>query len=216
MFIVCEHVYYNNGEPSTVNIRCASTSSGVPLLLVLPCSAKDSGWLVIQQRLNSSLDFLQLRSVYRNTYGSPEGNFWYGLSRLRDILSDNVVRLKIYLESFDEKENVAVLYYDGFGVGKVTTGYKLKLGRYYGPASINDCLSVHESEVFRALDYRHISTYKIGWWNSERSSTCSNLNGIYRDDGVVPVVDHKETIYWNSFKENYKPLKRTQMSILLL
>ena len=210
----CEHIYYNDRQPSTVNIRNLVTSGGDKALIVLPCSPKEVGWVLIQQRVDSSVDFSKSFDEFSHSFGTPDGNYWAGLSYINNLIGDGA-RLQIYLESFDATDNVAVIYYDEFRLTDITSKFKLKLGPSQSPLS--SCLvTKHKGREFRGTS---VLEYKRGWWNqaSDDMAPCCNLNGIYREDGIIPHgEDYRNTIFWNSFKDGFRPLKRVQMSLLPL
>ena len=189
-------------------------SNGDKTLVVLPCSPKEVGWELIQQRVDSSLDFSKSYPSFKQSFGTPDGNYWAGLSYINHFVGDGA-RLQIYLESFDATDNVAVIYYDEFSLLNETSRFKLKLGSSDSPMS--SCLMTeHKDREFRGLQFIE---YKRGWWNQadDHKLPCCNLNGIYREDGVIlSAEDNMKTIFWNSFKKDYKPLKRVHMSVLPL
>ena len=189
-------------------------SNGDKTLVVLPCSPKEVGWELIQQRVDSSLDFSRSFQEFKQSFGTPDKNYWAGLSYISNFVGDGA-RLQIYLESFDATDNVAVIYYDEFRLTNTNSKFKLKLGSSHSPMS--SCLMTeHKDKDFRGAP---VVEYKRGWWNQLYGSVlpCCNLNGIYREEGVIPSdEDNMKTIFWNTFKEDFKPLKRVHMSVLPL
>ena len=211
----CEHIYYNKRQPSSVNIRTSVTSSGAETLVVLPCSSEEYGWILIQQRVDASVSFEKKYNQFMKPFGTPDGNYWAGLSNINH-LSGTGVRLQIYLESFDTSDNVAVVYLDRFNLTNTDSRFRLILGSSSSPTSLGECLMTHQNNMFRTLN---VVANQKGWWNSALDSDvpCCNLNGIYRENGVVPTGEnHTNTIYWNSFRKNFEPLKKVKMSILPL
>lgn len=93
--------------------------------------------------------------------------------------------------------------------------YRLDTNGYSGPDGLSDCLKKHNGLAFKVI-FSDAYKQQSFWWSTFGGTDyCSNLNGVYRDEGVIDSSAPMYNIYWNSFKGDYKPLKRVRMSILL-
>ena len=60
--------------------------------------SSDGGkWIVIQRRINDSVDFYLNWTDYVNGFGDLEGEFWYGLENIHCLTTRENVELRIEL-----------------------------------------------------------------------------------------------------------------------
>ena len=71
------------------------------------------GWTVVQKRLDGSVDFNHNWSVYKTSFGNPDGEFWLGLEKI-NRLTKFPSKLRVDLEDFDGRTFYAE--YDMFAV----------------------------------------------------------------------------------------------------
>ncbi|XP_053692586.1 angiopoietin-related protein 6-like [Sabethes cyaneus] len=197
------------------------------------------GWLVIQNRYQSSVSFYRGWKEYEAGFGDLRGEFWLGLKKIHEITNAKAHELLIILEDFDGK--VVTAQYDRFLVGGPGTKYVLRsLGTYTGTAG--DSLRYHAGMKFSTFDndssgkdndkYNHNCAVptKGGWWyknSDDNDRNCaefwngcwhricaqSNLNGLYLM-GHKPERQCIDKVCWIDSRRgmNYG-LKRSRMMI---
>ncbi|KAK1343135.1 hypothetical protein QTO34_015909 [Cnephaeus nilssonii] len=155
------------------------------------------GWLLIQQRMDGSLNFNRTWQDYKRGFGSVndkgEGEFWLGNEYLHLLTLRGSV-LRVELE--DWTGNLAYAEYH-LRVGSEAEGYALQVSSYKGTAG--DALiegSVEEGTEYTSHNGMQFSTfdrdadqweencaevYGGGWWYN--NCQAANLNGIYYPGG---------------------------------
>lgn len=107
------------------------------------------GWLVIQRRLNGSLNFYRNWQEYRDGFGDLNGEFFIGLEKLRAITALEPSELYITLEDFEGQTRYAK--FEEFAIGREEDGYAMiALGAYKGNAG--DSLRSHYKMKFSTYD----------------------------------------------------------------
>lgn len=127
-----------------MNVTVPSVTGSTPLLSI-------NQWIVIQQRVDDSIDFVQDWSSYRAGFGnntmittsmissqssispSSAGNFWLGLEKMHQLTSTSIYRLRIELQSLDADKWFSAEY-ETFVVDPESLGYAIHLGTYVGDA----------------------------------------------------------------------------------
>ena len=136
------------------------------------------GWLVIQRRINGSVDFYRNWTDYVHGFGDLEGEFWYGLENIHCLTTREDVELRI--EVGNEITPSIVWTYQLFRVGGAATDYVLTIGEGQGTGS-PDNMAYHNGRPFSTRDHDNDSwgrncaaVYGGAWWYH----TCyhSNLN----------------------------------------
>lgn len=111
----------------------------------------DNEWVVIQRRINGSVNFYRKWSDYKRGFGDMDGEFWIGLDKLYALTNTNgPVELHIQMQNFNGISKYA--RYDGFQIGSESNKYRLdNLGFYSGDAG--NSLGNHIYEYFSTYDY---------------------------------------------------------------
>ena len=91
------------------------------------------GWLVIQRRINGSVDFYRNWTNYVSGFGDLEGEFWYGLENIHCLTTREDMELRI--EVGNETTPSIVWTYQLFRVGGAETNYVLTIGEGQGTGS---------------------------------------------------------------------------------
>ncbi|VTJ82916.1 Hypothetical predicted protein [Marmota monax] len=155
------------------------------------------GWLLIQQRMDGSLNFNRTWQDYKRGFGSlndkGEGEFWLGNDYLH-LLTQGGSILRVELEDWDGKGAYAEYH---LRVGSEEEGYALEVSSYRGTAG--DALiegSVEEGTEYTSHNAMQFSTfdrdadqweencaevYGGGWWYN--NCQAANLNGIFYPGG---------------------------------
>ncbi|KAM7168637.1 fibrinogen alpha chain [Macrochelys suwanniensis] len=190
------------------------------------------GWLLIQQRLDGSVNFNRTWQDYKKGFGSMDdkgkGEFWLGNENIHLLTQKDTV---LRVELADWAGNEAYAEYN-IHVGSESEGYVLSVSAYEGTAG--DALiigSVEEGSEYTAHDNMKFSTfdrdsdqweencaevYGGGWWYNNCQAT--NLNGIYYQGGQydprnnVP-YEIENGVVWIPFRASDYSLKVVRMKI---
>lgn len=190
------------------------------------------GWLLIQQRLDGSVNFNRTWQDYKKGFGSMDGKgkgeFWLGNENIHLLTQKDTV-LRVELEDWDGNEAYAEY---NIHVGSESDGYVLSVSAYEGTAG--DALiigSVEEGIEYTAHANMKFSTfdrdsdqweencaevYGGGWWYN--NCQAANLNGIYYQGGQydprnnVP-YEIENGVVWIPFRASDYSLKVVRMKI---
>ncbi|KAM8713067.1 hypothetical protein ACLKA7_013392 [Drosophila subpalustris] len=174
------------------------------------------GWLVIQRRLNGSVNFYRNWNEYKLGFGDLNGEFFIGLEKLRAITAVEPFELYIALEDFDGEKRHAK--FDEFAIGSEEDDYALNvLGGYSGNAG--DSLRSHRKMKFSTYDRdndhefaRNCAFLHVGaWWYNQ--CVDSNLNGQYIDGGKYEEKLFARGMCWRAWRGHNYGYKFTQMMI---
>nr|XP_058922062.1 fibrinogen alpha chain [Kogia breviceps] len=190
------------------------------------------GWLLIQQRMDGSLNFNRTWQDYKKGFGSlndkGEGEFWLGNEYLH-LLTLRGSILRVELEDWAGKEAYAEYHWR---VGSEAEGYALQVSSYEGTAG--DALiegSVEEGTEYTSHAGMRFSTfdrdadkwedncaevYGGGWWYN--NCQAANLNGIYYPGGSYDPRDNspyeiENGVVWVPFKGADYSLRAVRMKI---
>ena len=144
--------------------RCDMTSDG-------------GKWMVIQRRINGSVDFYLDWTDYVNGFGDLEGEFWYGLEKTHCLASREDVELRIELGNGTVPS--IVWTYQLFKVGGADTNYRLTIGQGTGVGGTYDSMTTHNGHAFSTRDRDHdtwndncAQVFGGAWWYG----ACHNAN----------------------------------------
>ncbi|XP_004606303.2 fibrinogen alpha chain [Sorex araneus] len=190
------------------------------------------GWLLIQQRMDGSLNFNRTWQDYKRGFGSlndqGEGNFWLGNDYLH-LLTRKGSTLRVELEDWAGRGAYAEYR---FRVGSEAEGYALHVSGYRGTAG--DALQegwAEEGPEFTAHAGMRFSTfdsdadrwdencaevYGGGWWYN--SCQAANLNGVYYPGGAYDPRDNspyevENGVVWAPFRGADYSLRAVRMKI---
>uniref|UniRef100_A0A8C0G3G3 Fibrinogen C-terminal domain-containing protein n=1 Tax=Chelonoidis abingdonii TaxID=106734 RepID=A0A8C0G3G3_CHEAB len=180
------------------------------------------GWLLIQQRLDGSVNFNRTWQDYKKGFGSVDdkgkGEFWLGNENIHLLTQKDTV-LRVELE--DWAGNDAYAEYN-IHVGSESEGYVLSVSAYEGTAG--DALIIaHDNMKFSTFDRDSdqweencAEVYGGGWWYN--NCQAANLNGIYYRGGQydprnnVP-YEIENGVVWIPFRASDYSLKVVRMKI---
>ncbi|KAM4834143.1 fibrinogen alpha chain [Thomomys bottae] len=220
----------------------SGTQSGI-FHIKLPGSSKNfsvycdqetgvGGWLLIQQRMDGSLNFNRTWQDYKRGFGSPndkgQGEFWLGNDFLHALTRGGAV-LRVELEDWAGEQAYAEYH---FRVGSEAESYALQVSSYRGTAG--DALAEGSKEDGAEFTSHHgmpFSTfdrdadrweescaedYGGGWWYN--SCQAANLNGIYYPGGTYDPRDNspyevENGVVWIPFRGADYSLKAVRMKI---
>ncbi|CAH3018812.1 unnamed protein product [Porites evermanni] len=201
---------YKSGERANGVYTIDPDGSG-PFDVFCDQTTAGGGWIVLQKRLDGSVDFYRGWTDYKVGFGNLNGELWLGLDKI-NRLTKTGNRLRVDLE--DTTGKAVYAEYDMFAVTSERTKYKLSLGTYSGTAG--DSLSAHRGLPFTTKDQdndRHKTvncavSHKGGWWYGSCHS--SNLNGLYLHGQHS---SHADGVNWFAWKGYKYSAKRAEMKI---
>ncbi|KAL9708176.1 hypothetical protein quinque_011694 [Culex quinquefasciatus] len=102
------------------------------------------GWIVVQQRVDSSISFKRGWNDYRNGFGNPTTNFWIGLENLHQLTSMD--RYELFIELQFSNGSLGNAQYSEFRVGSEKERYGLViLGSFSG--TVYDAMRAHKGPI---------------------------------------------------------------------
>ena len=162
-------------------------------------------WLVIQRRINGSVNFNRNWTEYVSGFGDLEGEFWYGLEKIHCLTAREDVELRI--EIGNGTEPFVVWTYQLFKVGGAETNYQLTIGQFKGVGSTYDPMAYHNGRPFSTPDRDNANcarNIRAAWWY--HGCFRSNFNGRYD----APVQTNRLSWYNGS---RYFYITKVQMKI---
>ena len=186
---------------------CNNPASFVTNHLFARCDMETDGgkWLVIQRRINGSVNFYRNWTDYVKGFGSLEGEFWYGLDKIHCLTTRDDMELRIELGNGTEPTEVWT--YQLFRVGGADTNYTLTIGQARGVGGTHDSMADHNGRPFSTRDRDNDAwvehscalVYGGAWWYNR--CLTANLNGKHEyhtpEDGGN--VEYRATrLCWNN------------------
>ncbi|XP_048750413.1 microfibril-associated glycoprotein 4-like [Ostrea edulis] len=185
---------------STVPVRCDMDIDG-------------GGWIVIQRRLDGSVNFYRGWSDYKNGFGSPSGEYWLGLENLHTLTSEEGYMLRIDME-YNDQSYYAL--YSGFTIASESDNYRMGFSTFL-KGNTGDSLGWHNGQPFTTYDQDHddnvfsygnpncaIAFYGAWWYAGCHSS---NLNGHFGN------TTYGKGINWSSITGFHSSLSKVEMKI---
>ncbi|XP_035281990.1 fibrinogen alpha chain [Anguilla anguilla] len=190
-----------------------------------------AGWVLVQQRMDGSVNFNRTWKDYRDGFGSVDqrgrGEFWLGNKYLH-LLTQAESMLRVELEDWEGQEFYAEYL---VRIGTEAEGYPIHVSGYQGNAG--DALVSGQPDLGAFLSHANMkfSTYDRdndkweencaemyggGWWyNNCRSA---NLNGIYfkggqYDPGSNVPYEIENGVVWLPLKPADYSLKTVRMKV---
>ena len=168
-----------NKHSTITNVYCDTVTAG-------------GGWLVVQRRIDGSVDFNRYWSEYEEGFGNlPDndkdrtGEFWIGLHSLHCLTSQGHWELRI--DYMFPNKTKGYLSYRNFRVGPASDGYRLSISGFSGNATDPVSTRVINGMKFTTRDrdndnwYRNCAVHHGGgnpggWWYS----SCSHINANHQ------------------------------------
>lgn len=88
------------------------------------------GWTVFQRRMDGSVNFYRGWKVYKDGFGSLNGEFWLGLDKINRLSDSGQNILRVDLEDFENQTYYAE--YNTFAVSDEKAKYELTVEDYSG------------------------------------------------------------------------------------
>ena len=161
--------------------------------------------MVIQRRVDATVDFYRTFDEYKDCFGDLHGNFWMGLDIIYQLAAPGMgATLRVDLVHMDAGSKYAK--YNVFKIFDESTGYKLEVSGYSGTAS--DSLNYNSGYQFSAKDTSSCAVQRKGaWWY--HGCTWANLNGIYPMDSTR----HIDRMGWYYMTNSWGRITFSEMKI---
>uniref|UniRef100_A0A8C5WML3 Fibrinogen C-terminal domain-containing protein n=1 Tax=Leptobrachium leishanense TaxID=445787 RepID=A0A8C5WML3_9ANUR len=187
-----------------------------PLMVLCDMHTDGGGWIVIQRRVDNSVDFYNDWETYKRGFGNQMSNFWLGNENIHRITSTGKYQLRVDLEDFENVKASAA--YDDFRLEGEKAKYTLRVGSFTG-GNAGDSLKQHNGKPFSTKDRDNddddnkspCAVSFIGaWWFA--SCYHSHLNGEYLI-GKHNLEPRGRGVKWNGFRTSPYSLKLSEMKI---
>ncbi|CAF1107350.1 unnamed protein product [Adineta steineri] len=181
----------------------------------------NTGWTVIQQRINGTIDFYRGWDDYKNGFGDLRSEFWLGNEKIHQLTNQGQYLLHIDLKPWDGSLRTAE--YGKFSLDNENQNYKLQISQYQPLTSTaGDSLSSPWDNAngapFSTFDRDHDNlfydncalTYHGAWWFT--SCFQSHLNGAYVRSPLALQNTARNGLHWNTYAL-YHSMKETTIRI---
>ena len=194
--------------------------TSVPVKHYARCDMTSDGgkWMVIQRRINGSVDFYLNWTDYVYGFGDLDGEFWYGLENIYCLTTREDVELRIELGNGTVPS--IVWTYQLFKVGRADTNYRLTIGQGTGVGGTFDAMAAQNGAPFSTRDSDHdtysdncAKVYGGAWWYTACFS--SNLNGkyvVHTPESNIGVTPGANRLSWSDGSA-YQHYTKVQMKI---
>lgn len=186
---------YPGGVKGGVDVYCDMESDG-------------GGWLVLQRRLDGSVDFSQDWDTYLIGFGDLQGEFWLGNELLHVITNQGWYELRVDMSDFDGNSKYAK--YKVFRIGDGASGYQLVLNGYSGDAG--NSMQPHNNMKFSTHDVDNdnakgacATSFKGGFWYN--NCHFANPNGQYLKGEHEAVAIGVNWFHWRGYKYSLKTIE---------
>ena len=104
---------------------------------------------VFQKRFDGSVDFYLNYKPYQDGFGTPDGEHWLGLDKIRRLSELNGMMLRIDLCG---NSGCSFARYETFSIGSSTDGYRLAVSDFDSSSTLVQRLLYHNGMKFSAQD----------------------------------------------------------------
>lgn len=205
-------------SPAIFRIKPRSSSESFDVQCIFE---NNTGWTVIQRRINGSIDFYRNWQDYKHGFGDLRTEFWLGNDKIHQLTNQGRYVLRIDLKPWDSSARTTE--YGQFSLDNENENYKLHISDYRSSQSTaGDSLSSPWDNAngapFSTFDRDHDNlfydncalTYHGAWWFT--SCFQSHLNGAYVRSPLALQNTARNGLHWNTFAL-YHSLKETTMRI---
>ena len=175
------------------------------------------GWIVIQKRIDGSVDFNRNWKSYKEGFGDANGEYWIGNEFIHQFTNNGSTEMIAEAKAFND-ERIAVKF-KNFRVSDEKSNYRLDYDACVEMTSHDGCsdwMSRSKGMMFSTIDEDNdikpntmthcASLYSSGWWFGNCFHV--NFNGIYSS---VEKTDGWEYIHCEEFRSGFNSLKETRM-----
>ncbi|CAF3387009.1 unnamed protein product [Rotaria socialis] len=168
----------------------------------------NTGWTVIQRRMNGTIDFYRGWDDYKNGFGDLRTEFWLGNEKIHQLTNQGQYILHVDITPWDSSMRTAE--YEKFALDNENENYKLQISQYQSAISTaGDSLSSPWDNAngasFSTFDRDHDNlfydncalTYHGAWWFT--SCFQSHLNGAYVRSPLALQNTARNGLHWNTY-----------------
>ncbi|CAF0818169.1 unnamed protein product [Adineta steineri] len=168
----------------------------------------NTGWTIIQRRMNGTVDFYRGWNDYKNGFGDLETEFWLGNEKIHQLTKQDKYILRIDLKPWDASIHIA--QYGEFAIDNEQENYKLKISQFHSNISTaGDSLSSlwdnANGASFSTYDHDYDNLfydncaliYHGAWWFTNCFQ--SHLNGIYVRSPLALQNTARNGLHWNTY-----------------
>ncbi|XP_078268990.1 fibrinogen alpha chain-like [Rhinoraja longicauda] len=228
----CNDIMQKHAEGGEDGLFKITPVGSVDVITVYCDQTTDAGgWMLVQQRMDGSVNFNQSWDAYKRGFGSLDdegrGNIWLGNDALH-LFTARETSLRIELEDWSGNRTYAEYIVN---VGSVAVNYTLSVTGYTGNAGdalitglvMERVYTSHANMKFSTFDRDNdnweencAQFYGGGWWYN--NCQAANLNGIYYQGGPYDPRDNvpyeiENGVIWDPFKGMDYSLKVVKMKI---
>lgn len=145
----------------------------------------NGGWILVQERVNSTFNFYRNWVSYENGFGKPGVGYWLGNLYMHSLTFKRKYVLRFELPgNYDQPTATLVSKYDDFRVLGPFTGYILRVGEYLG--GLGDILFVVNNSAFSTWDRDNdkadesCATKQRGAWWYKKDCYIHDMNSMLR------------------------------------
>ncbi|KAK2817701.1 hypothetical protein Q7C36_021634 [Tachysurus vachellii] len=188
----CEDVYRNGGESSEMYF-IRPEASQTPYKVYCDQTSQNGGWLLIQNRLDGSVDFGRRWDDYKRGFGNvafdvgkgyceTPGEYWLGNDRISQITKVGPTEVLIEMQDWAGAKTYA--QYQQFTVQGEASNYILAVDKYSGTAGntfntgatelfgVNRTMTIHNGMMFSTYDRDNDR-----WVPGDPSKQCAKEDG---------------------------------------
>ena len=183
-------------------------------------TTEGGGWIVMQKRIDGSVDFYRDWNAYKNGFGDIYGEYWLGNDFVHKYTNSHSTEMLSEATAFDGVR--AAIMLKGFTLGdEALSQYTLNFDNCIVLTNGTDNKVCYDWEVSNTVKF---STYDMdndnsqnncvnkynggAWWH--KSCFYVNFNGRYSS---VREVNLAKNIHWTDFRGYLESLKATKMMI---
>ena len=173
----CSDFQARNSTRNVVNITVQSFQSS---MIIQVNAVTVGGWIVMQQRVNSSLNFNRTSKEYRDGFGDPASNFWIGNEALYRLTGTSGRPWRLRIELMTTSGN---WYSAEYGSVYFDRGYSIYLGGFdpdVSDAGNGMSAVLNTPTPFTTYDMVSICSLQCGggWWYPTNAIYCMNLSPL--------------------------------------
>ena len=107
-------------------------------------------WIVIQRRVNASVDFYRNWASYKAGFGDVAGNFWIGLEKMHKLAGPGRgAILRIDIKHRKNPNQAYFARYSAFEIGDESTGYRILIDGYSGKECFDEKFPFQYNQLFQ-------------------------------------------------------------------
>ncbi|XP_046693615.1 microfibril-associated glycoprotein 4-like [Silurus meridionalis] len=164
--------------------------------------------MVIQRRMDGSVNFYRPWKHYKNGFGDKYGEYWLGLENIYQLTLKRKYELKVDLQDFSGPS--AFARYSSFFIDSEAEGYKLHVSGFINGGA-GDSLATHNGQKFSTFDKDQdmnaegncAKSYLGAFWYSECHNANPNRIYLWVNDATHYAIGNV-WYHWKAFDNGLK------------